>query len=176
MDVFATKHTGKETTEVVGWQGMLLQEAHSAAKEQVQKSVPQGVYVSCCLFGSPAQASLKPGVWINAINQTPVMSLKDFIAAVDSKQSDKPKRNVFQYQELDSNEQVLLPSPTDYASQMMFEMDNDFQSDSHVQIKYTTIDNIVHLTALKLDKHYWPMWHVKRDDSYCYGWELTLFD
>jgi PDZ domain-containing secreted protein len=154
---------------------MLVQEAHRAAKEQVQTCVPQGVYVSCCLFGSPAQASLKPGVWIHAINQTSVASLKDFIAAVDSKQPTKPK-SLFQYQELDSNEQDLVLSPTDDASQASSEMDNDFQSDSHVQIKYTTIANVVRLTTLKLDKHYWPMWHLKREDSYHYGWRLKSFD
>ncbi|CEG68795.1 hypothetical protein RMATCC62417_04986 [Rhizopus microsporus] len=175
LDVSATKHDGKETTEVVGWQGMLVQEAHRAAKEQVQKCVPQGVYVSCCLYGSPAQASLEPGVWIHAINQTPVTSLKDFIAAVDSKQPTKPK-SLFQYQELDSNEQDLILSPTDDTSQAPSEIDNDFQSDSHVQIKYTTIANVVHLTTLKLDKHYWPMWHLKREDSYHYGWKLKSFD
>ncbi|KAI9313828.1 hypothetical protein BX666DRAFT_2029999 [Dichotomocladium elegans] len=77
-----TMHDGHGTTAVVGWQGLLVQEPHLAATEQVcGEQVPHGVYVSCCLHGSPAQMVLKAGIWITAMDRLPVPTLTSFLEA-----------------------------------------------------------------------------------------------
>ncbi|EIE78581.1 hypothetical protein RO3G_03285 [Rhizopus delemar RA 99-880] len=170
LSIPTTRYDGKETTDIIGWQGMIVQEPHSAAKEQVRKHVPEGVYVSCCLLGSPAQAYLKPSIWITEINRMPVKSIEDFIAAVTVTQENKqPIRKAIQLEELYSNEPI---TENLYGE----EKDDILDSDSHVRIKYVTADNITHVTAIRLDRHYWPTWRVKKDDDYHYGWRLTSFD
>ncbi|ORX79953.1 trypsin-like serine protease [Basidiobolus meristosporus CBS 931.73] len=73
---------GLGTTRIIGWAGALVQEPYRAVLEQV-KSIPRGVYVSCTLYGSPANTySLKPGVWISEINDIPIHDLASFTEAV----------------------------------------------------------------------------------------------
>ncbi|OAC99060.1 hypothetical protein MUCCIDRAFT_127026, partial [Mucor lusitanicus CBS 277.49] len=128
-----TSFDGKETTEVIGWQGMVIQNTYASAKEQVQKQVPEGVYLSCCLYGSPAQASLMPGIWITEVDQTPVKTLQEFLQD---------------------------------------EIDDDKLShdDNHIQIKFVKANNVVQVKAIKLDRHYWPTWHIKKNESSVLGW------
>ncbi|RKP07353.1 hypothetical protein THASP1DRAFT_30834 [Thamnocephalis sphaerospora] len=77
-----TELTGVETTRVIGWAGALVQEPYRAVLEQV-KRIPSGVYVSCTLYGAPANTyDLKPGVWITEVDGKPVNSLDSFLAAV----------------------------------------------------------------------------------------------
>lgn len=54
---------------------------YKAVLEQVS-NVPQGVYVSCTLYGSPASTALRPGVWITEIDGIPVANLDEFLDAV----------------------------------------------------------------------------------------------
>jgi PDZ domain-containing secreted protein len=173
LDLPTTAYNGKETTEVIGWQGMVVQEAYAAAKEQVQKHVPDGVYVSCCLLGSPAQATLNPGIWITEINQIPVKSLKDFLNVVTNKRHSEQLNKASPVIKLGRNASLLLASPTIEESKenLLFSDDNQ----SHIQIKFETTANITQVKAIKLDRHYWPTWHLQKDESSIYGWDTTFY-
>ncbi|CEP12485.1 hypothetical protein [Parasitella parasitica] len=177
-----TSFDGKETTEVIGWQGMVLQDTYASAKEQVQVKVPEGVYVSSCLLGSPAQASLTSGIWISEVDQTPVKTLSEFLQVVNSKdilnRQKKKIHNVKSDQieifknQLDSNAATLLALPT--AGEI--EEDKLSDDDNHVQIKFVRANNAVQVRAMKLDKIYWPTWHLKKNESSPLGWDMTFFD
>ncbi|ORX94491.1 trypsin-like serine protease [Basidiobolus meristosporus CBS 931.73] len=83
---------GQGTTRIIGWAGALVQEPYRAVLEQV-KSIPQGVYVSCTLYGSPSNTyNLKPGVWISEINDIPVRDLHSFCDAVKLLQN-RPRKS-----------------------------------------------------------------------------------
>ncbi|ORY93040.1 hypothetical protein BCR43DRAFT_444348 [Syncephalastrum racemosum] len=84
-DVPATAFDGQETTRLVGWQGLVIQDAHMGAREQIRTSVPEGVFVSSSLFGSPAQASLKPNIWIVQIDGQSTPDLDGFIQAIQAR-------------------------------------------------------------------------------------------
>ncbi|CAG8542542.1 3371_t:CDS:2 [Funneliformis caledonium] len=78
-----TTSYGKETTRIIGWSGALIQAPYKAALEQVRK-VPTGVYVSGKMYGSPADASLRSGVWIVEIQGRKVSDLDSFLKAIDA--------------------------------------------------------------------------------------------
>ncbi|KAI7870240.1 hypothetical protein BDF14DRAFT_1776366 [Spinellus fusiger] len=160
---------GHETTRVIGWQGMLIQNAYQAAKEQMQKQVPEGLYVSCCLLGSPAQVSLEPGVWITEINQQPVHTLDEFLAAlqqdtstlsIDTAMSDIPS-------DLTKDATWLLESP-DQNQSVISE-----KKSSHVHVKYVTGNNSTHVAVLRLDQHYWPTWQIQKSPMHVSGWHYS---
>ncbi|KAF9127697.1 serine protease [Mortierella sp. 14UC] len=73
--------TGTDTNRILAWAGALIQMPYKAVLEQVS-NVPQGVYVSCTLYGSPASTALRPGVWITEIDGIPVANLDEFLDAV----------------------------------------------------------------------------------------------
>ncbi|KAK4514241.1 F-box domain-containing protein [Mucor velutinosus] len=174
-----TSFDGKETTEVIGWQGMVIQDTYASAKEQIQKQVPEGVYLSCCLYGSPAQASLMPGIWITEVGQTPVKTLQEFLQIVDPSsiairqskklQKDQVKQGVFEKQQ-DGHAASLLALPT----QDEIEDDKLSHDDNHIQIKFVRANNMVQVKAIKLDRHYWPTWHIKKNESSALGWDMTF--
>ncbi|KAG0217061.1 serine protease [Mortierella sp. NVP41] len=72
---------GTDTNRILAWAGALIQMPYKAVLEQVS-NVPQGVYVSCTLYGSPASTALRPGVWITEIDGIPVADLDEFLDAV----------------------------------------------------------------------------------------------
>ncbi|KAG9065897.1 serine protease [Linnemannia hyalina] len=72
---------GTDTNRILAWAGALIQTPYKAVLEQVS-NVPQGVYVSCTLYGSPASTALRPGVWITEIDGVPVANLDEFLDAV----------------------------------------------------------------------------------------------
>ncbi|KAG0291459.1 serine protease [Linnemannia gamsii] len=72
---------GTDTNRILAWAGALIQMPYKAVLEQVS-NVPQGVYVSCTLYGSPASTALRPGVWITEIDGIPVANLDEFLDAV----------------------------------------------------------------------------------------------
>lgn len=180
MSVPTTKYDGRETTEVVGWQGMLIQDTYASAKEQVQKVIPEGVYVSCCFFGSPAQAILKPGIWIIEIDQIPVKTLGAFLDVVKSNSLNKRQTNKQNTQKLHSSENIpqdqendasallALPTRTEIEESMAFD------NRSHIQIKFVTAGNVTQVKALKMDKHYWPTWHILKNEESIHEWEMTF--
>ena len=179
MTILTTKYNGQETTEVIGWQGMLVQASYNAAKEQVQKFVPDGVYVACCLYGSPAQSSFNPGVWITELDQVPIKTLAQFLTAVSPESINERKATKLQTQNSsnttipkgqEKNALALLALPTKE------EMDDmlSFKDESHIQVKYMTRDNVTHVATLKMDKHYWPTWHIIKNKASLHGWDLTF--
>ncbi|KAG0048884.1 serine protease [Gryganskiella cystojenkinii] len=72
---------GTDTNRILAWAGALIQMPYKAVLEQVS-NVPQGVYVSCTLYGSPASTALRPGVWITEVDGIPVSNLDEFLDAV----------------------------------------------------------------------------------------------
>lgn len=180
LTVPTTKYDGSETTEVVGWQGMLIQKSHTAAKEQVQKFVPEGVYVSCCLFGSPAQASLKPGMWITEIDQIPVKTLKDLLDTVNTKSVEQRHKDKLIAQQQNGIEDILKNQQSDALDLLVQPTDAEIanmptvQDESHVQVKFVTRDNVTHVKAMRIDNHYWPTWHIAKDETSSLGWNLTF--
>ncbi|KAI8343027.1 hypothetical protein BC941DRAFT_465199 [Chlamydoabsidia padenii] len=151
-----TLFDGQETTRVIGWQGLFVQEAYQAAKEQVREQVPDGVYVSCCLFGSPAQVSIQVGVWITEIDQTPVPTLDTFLTAITTKTKSGPCLTNHHT----ASTHWLLSQPTS-AEKDLVRTDQP----THVRIKYITRNNVTHVVMLRLDHHYWPTWQIEKDDS-----------
>lgn len=159
---------------------MLIQNSYTAAKEQVQKCVPEGVYVSCCLFGSPAQASLKPGMWITEIDQIPVKTLKDLLDIVSTKNVEERHKDKLLSQQQNGAENVLKNQQTDaldlLAQPTAKELANmqNLQDESHIQVKFVTRDNVTHVKAMRMDNHYWPTWHITKDEKSALGWDLTF--
>lgn len=159
---------------------MLIQKSHTAAKEQVQKFVPEGVYVSCCLFGSPAQASLKPGMWITEIDQIPVKTLKDLLDTVNTKSVEQRHKDKLASQQQNGVEDILKNQHSDaldlLAQPTKAEIANMsyVQDESHVQVKFVTRDNVTHVKAMRIDNHYWPTWHIAKDEKSPLDWKLTF--
>ncbi|GAA5809801.1 hypothetical protein MFLAVUS_003214 [Mucor flavus] len=178
LSVPTTQFDGKETTEVIGWQGMLIQNTYTAAKEQAQKIIPEGVYVSCCLFGSPAQANLKPGIWITEIDQIPVKTLDMLLEAVKPERINERQRKKLNSQKL--NESVLKNQENDAMDLLALPTKKEIEEmtvgydESHIRIKFVTADNVTQVRALKIDEHYWPTWHIKKDESSVLGWKMTF--
>ncbi|KAI9593688.1 hypothetical protein BDF19DRAFT_447571 [Syncephalis fuscata] len=82
IEVPTTVLGGAETDRVIGWSGALIQVPYAAVLEQV-KRIPSGVYVSCTLYGAPANTyDLKPGVWITEVDGQPIDTLDSFMEAV----------------------------------------------------------------------------------------------
>lgn len=203
LKVATTAFDGQETIRVIGWQGLYVQEAYQAAKEQMRERVPDGVYVSCCLFGSPAQVSIEVGVWITEINQIPVPTLDTFLDVITNKinntntnsnnnnnnniNSNKPKDHSYLNQEnklQDSSMNhdknitnwLLSKSDDDNNNNNNNERlkDNDNQS-THVRVKYITKNNVTKISMLRLDPRYWQTWEVKKDDTNSLGWVYQCF-
>jgi len=74
--------SGQETTQVLRWAGAMIQLPYHAVLAQAQQ-IPSGVYVSCSLYGSPANThDLRPGVWINKVNGIIIKSRIDHFLEV----------------------------------------------------------------------------------------------
>lgn len=187
LSVPTTLYDGQETTRVIGWQGLFVQEAYQAAKEQMRAEVPEGVYVSCCLFGSPAQVSVKVGVWITEIDKMPVPTLDAFLQAVtkgkttasppppasttSSSSSSLNTNATTDHQQ--SNKKTahwLLSEPTPSETEM-----TKTDPSTHVRVKYITHNNVSHVSMLRLDHHYWPTWQIQKDDTSSLGWKHESF-
>ncbi|KAI8376036.1 uncharacterized protein BYT42DRAFT_516755 [Radiomyces spectabilis] len=169
MTVPTTLYPDLETTRVIGWQGMYIQEAHMAAKEQLQEEIPEGVYVSCCLFGSPAEVSLIPGIWITEVDQQRVKTMDDFLTAIRQhryRQKIAEARAPLAFEKPQSKEAMWLLAPAKEDQQVA----SVHHDPSHIRVKYITRNNITHVSALKLDRHYWPTWQIQKDPSNPLGW------
>ncbi|KAJ1735416.1 hypothetical protein LPJ72_001884 [Coemansia sp. Benny D160-2] len=82
LSVPPTRLDAMETRRVVHWSGALVQEPYRAVLEQV-RSLPSSIYVSCTLYGSPANCyGLRPGMWITEVEGIPVATVADFIATL----------------------------------------------------------------------------------------------
>ncbi|KAI8336496.1 hypothetical protein BD560DRAFT_340042 [Blakeslea trispora] len=181
IEVETTVHNGQETTEVVGWQGLIVQSTYTAAREQVRTKVPEGVYVASFMFGSPAQGYLKPGTWITEVDQTPVRTLDEFLEAVkletiQSKKKHKrslqmdAQHKIIQHQTEQASALLALPTQQEKEESEAFELDGV----THIQIKCVDADNLTQVKAVKLDTHYWPTWHIRKAEQSPLGWKMTF--
>lgn len=201
LKVLTTKYDGQETTRVIGWQGMYIQEAYQAAKEQMREKVPEGVYVSCCLFGSPAHVSIEVGVWITEINQIPVPTLDAFLDVItkkingnnNSKSKNDPNNSIEQQKVFERRERPQDTSINHHHLDLLHNKNNDknitewllsksdgeklknTDSSTHVRVKYVSKNNVTKISMLRLDLRYWPTWEVKKDDTNFLGWKYQSF-
>ncbi|KAJ1803700.1 hypothetical protein LPJ75_005801, partial [Coemansia sp. RSA 2598] len=82
LHVPTTELDAMETRRVVHWCGALVQKPYRAVLEQVRR-LPSAVYISCTLYGSPANHyGLRPGMWIVEIEGRPVSTVDEFIATL----------------------------------------------------------------------------------------------
>ncbi|KAI9302440.1 hypothetical protein BJ944DRAFT_242360 [Cunninghamella echinulata] len=201
LKVLTTEYDGQETTRVIGWQGMYIQEAYQAAKEQMREKVPEGVYVSCCLFGSPAHVSIEVGVWITEINQIPVPTLDAFLDVItkkinsnnNNKSKNDLKNSIEQQNEFERRQRPQDTSINQHHFDLLHNKNNDknitewllsksdgeklknTDSSTHVRVKYVSKNNVTKISMLRLDLRYWPSWEVKKDDTNFLGWKYQSF-
>ncbi|KAI8059232.1 hypothetical protein BC940DRAFT_328385 [Gongronella butleri] len=185
-----TPFDGQETTRVIGWQGMYIQDAYQAAREQVRERVPEGVYVSCCLFGSPAQLGVQVGVWITEIDQVRVPTLDAFLDVVTQLRDDdhvededtsgelshltledNPLNDASRPDSVENSAKWLLARPTAALAAAATLPTKK----THVRVKYVTRSNVTHVSMLRLDWHYWPTWQINKDTTNLLGWTLKTF-
>ncbi|CAO3591787.1 unnamed protein product [Absidia cylindrospora] len=180
VDIPLNVFSGYETTEVIGWQGALIQRPYKAVLEQV-RNVPTGVYVSCTLYGSPASNVLRPGVWIVEVQGQPVHDLDDFLNVVHTHESETKRRRRPSYipPVRRSNEEQLDAATIDEKGCLRADQDDaeddDNNDEGYIRIKTISRNGMVRVVALKLDLHYWSSWKLKRDDSTMCGW-LAIHD
>lgn len=163
-----------ETTRVIGWQGALIQRPYKAVLEQV-RNVPEGVYVSCTLYGSPASNVLRPGVWIVEVNGRPVHDLDSFLKVVHTHEREIQSRRRSSYvppMQRSAEERAKQVSFTD--SDLLktegTDEDDDSNDEGYIRIKTMSRNETVRVAALKLDLHYWDTWQLVKDDSTVCGW------
>jgi hypothetical protein len=73
---------GIETRRILHWAGALLQEPYAAVYQA--QTVPSMIYISCTLHGSPANAALRPGLFITHVDGVEVHTLDDFKSYVQN--------------------------------------------------------------------------------------------
>ena len=79
-------HDGLGTSTVVGWAGLLLQEAPEAVQSQRSLPVGGGVYASYRFFGSPSSRyDLAPTSHIIEVDSTPTPTLEAFLSCTRHK-------------------------------------------------------------------------------------------
>lgn len=164
-----------ETARVIGWQGALIQKPYKAVLEQV-RNVPQGVYVSCTLYGSPASNVLRPGVWIVEVNGHPVSDLDSFLRVVhaDEEQISRSHSRRSSYippnrRSMEESE-LLKMSEKEVLKEDLDDDDDDNNDEGYIRIKTVSRNETVRVAALKLDLHYWNTWQLVKDDSQVCGW------
>ncbi|RKP25816.1 hypothetical protein SYNPS1DRAFT_28462 [Syncephalis pseudoplumigaleata] len=140
VQVPTTALVGNETDRVIGWAGALIQVPYAAVLEQV-KRIPSGVYVSCTLYGAPANTyDLKPGVWITEVDGQPVDSLDSFMEAVK-------------------------------ASEQRTQSEGGSASGgSYIRLTTVSRAEITGVLSLRPDPHYWPTFQLIKDDEAVCGW------
>ncbi|KAJ1739971.1 hypothetical protein LPJ78_000279 [Coemansia sp. RSA 989] len=146
LNVPTTALEGMETTRVVHWSGALVQRPYRAVQEQVRK-MPSSVYVSCTLYGSPANCyGLRPGMWITEVEGRPVTTVDDFIATLESLRLDREAR--------------------EHASGA-----TDIQTARYVRLTVVNKSLVSRVLSLRVDNHYWPPWELIHDPDSLSGWK-----
>ncbi|KAJ2486640.1 hypothetical protein EV174_001013 [Coemansia sp. RSA 2320] len=137
---------GMETERVVHWLGALIQLPYRAVHEQI-RALPSRVYVSCTLYGSPANCyGLRPGMWITEVENHPVADLDAFCATLKTLRLDRP------------------PDLTPDSSL------DDMVTARYVRITVVTKTDVTKVLSLRVDCHFWPVWQLVRDSESASGW------
>lgn len=170
-----SEFSGYETTRVIHWQGALIQRPYKAVLEQV-RNVPEGVYVSCTLYGSPASNVLRPGVWIVEVNGQPVHDLDSFLAVVHAHEKEtlggtrRPSYIPPTQRPAQERAKTAAPSDAEAVKADDTEDEDDNNDEGYIRIKTVSRNETVRVAALKLDLHYWDTWQLVKDDSQICGW------
>ncbi|GAA5800756.1 hypothetical protein HPULCUR_006192 [Helicostylum pulchrum] len=82
--------------------------------------------------------------------------------------SQKLNEKVLKNQENDAVDLLALPTKKEIEEMTVG------HDESHIQIKFVTADNVTQVRALKIDEHYWPTWHIKKDEGSSLGWKMTF--
>ncbi|KAL0079035.1 trypsin-like cysteine/serine peptidase domain-containing protein [Phycomyces blakesleeanus] len=168
-----SEFSGFETTRVIGWQGALIQRPYKAVLEQV-RDVPQGVYVSCTLYGSPASHVLRPGVWIVEVQGKPVKDLDSFLAVIHKHEEEMCRRRRPSYippvrRSAEQRANITF-SDEEALKTDDVEDDDDTNDEGYVRIKTVSRNGTVRVVAVKLDLHYWDTWQLVLDPNSICGW------
>ncbi|KAJ1962457.1 hypothetical protein GGI12_002634 [Dipsacomyces acuminosporus] len=150
LHVPTTSLEGMETRRVVHWSGALIQQPYRAVQEQIRK-LPSSVYVSCTLYGSPANCyGLRPGMWITEIENQPVRTVDQFIGIL---------------KELNLDRHLCADNDESTASL------EDMKTGRYVRITVVNRNEVTRVLSLRLDNHYWPPWQLVRDPESVSGWK-----
>ncbi|KAJ2557768.1 hypothetical protein EV175_001147 [Coemansia sp. RSA 1933] len=145
LSVPTTKLEAVETRRVVHWSGALVQEPYRAVQEQV-RALPSAIYVSCTLYGSPANCyGLRPGMWITEVESCPVATIPDFIATL---------KRIRRAREMAADS----AGPEDRGPSR------------YVRLTVVNRNEITRMLSLRLDSHYWPPWELVMDPDAVSGW------
>ncbi|KAJ2776349.1 hypothetical protein H4R18_005714 [Coemansia javaensis] len=151
LRVPTTRLDGMGTRRVVHWSGALVQAPYCAVLEQVRR-VPSAVYVSCTLYGSPANCyGLRPGMWITEVEGRPVRTVSDFVSTIEGLRLDREGQR-------DKEAQGTRAPP------------KDMQSARYVRLTVVNKNEVTRVLSLRVDNHYWPPWELVRDLDAPSGW------
>ncbi|KAJ2161841.1 hypothetical protein GGF46_001149 [Coemansia sp. RSA 552] len=140
LQVPTTKLDGMETRRVIHWSGALVQEPYRAVQEQVRR-LPSSVYVSCTLYGSPANCyGLRPGMWITEVEGHAVKTVDEFVSTLEGLRLHREQ-----------------PS-------------QEAQAARYVRITVVNKSEVTRVLSLRVDNHYWPPWELVHDASTSRGW------
>ncbi|KAJ2669090.1 hypothetical protein GGI25_006265 [Coemansia spiralis] len=157
LNVPTTKLDAMETKSVVHWSGALVQEPYRAVQEQIRK-LPSLIYVSCTLYGSPANCyGLRPGMWITEVENKPVKTIDEFLATL------RQLRDSWNQQTADGGSA---------------EDGGPFQNLKNARYVRLTVVNkneVTRMLSLRLDNHYWPPWELVCDPNTTSGWDAIHY-
>ncbi|KAJ2818660.1 hypothetical protein FBU31_005797 [Coemansia sp. 'formosensis'] len=146
LKVPTTRLSGMDTRRVVHWLGALVQQPYRAVHEQVRR-LPSAVYVSCTLYGSPANCyGLRPGMWITEVENRPITSIDDFVAILNELQLGWPES---------ADEEPTL---------------RDMRTARYVRITVVSKNDVTKVLSLRVDRHFWPAWQLVHDPTAATGW------
>ncbi|KAJ2701094.1 hypothetical protein H4218_001656 [Coemansia sp. IMI 209128] len=147
LRVPTTGLNGMETQRVVHWLGALIQQPYRAVHEQV-RHLPSGVYVSCTLYGSPANCyGLRPGMWITEVENRAVKTIDEFVAILKELQLGWPES---------ASEEPSL---------------RDMRTARYVRITVVNKTEVTKVLSLRVDGHFWPAWQLIHDSGTATGWK-----
>ncbi|KAJ1646847.1 hypothetical protein J3B02_002951 [Coemansia erecta] len=140
INVPTTELDAMETRRVVHWCGALVQKPYRAVLEQVRR-LPSSVYISCTLYGSPANCyGLRPGMWIVEIEGRKVSTVDEFIETLH---------------ELRLSRCSSLKSG----------------GSRYVRVTVVNKSLVTRVLSLRVDNHYWPPWRLELDAESPGGWK-----
>ncbi|KAF7724482.1 hypothetical protein EC973_000932 [Apophysomyces ossiformis] len=174
VNVPLNEFSGNETKRIACWQGAIIQDPYKASMERV-KVVPEGVYISHTLGGSPASSVLYKGSWIVEVQETPVTDLDSFLKAVRSHELD------WHHRHCRSKYTAPVGEVAEGESQQMLKDDNvlaqdedattdNIDNEGYLRIRIGKLDGSTSVVVVKLDLHYWDTWELIQDESAICGW------
>ncbi|KAJ1719999.1 hypothetical protein LPJ53_005313 [Coemansia erecta] len=142
LHVPTTELDAMETRRIVHWCGALVQQPYRAVLEQVRR-LPSMVYISCTLYGSPANSyGLRPGMWVVEVDSQPVATVDDFISTLQ-------------------------------ALRLHCSEKEGTAASRYVRVTVVDKSLVTRVLSLRVDNHYWPPWKLEQDASSPSGWKTV---